>query len=150
MFSTLQPAPAVSTGGSSAITLTAAAVTGTVNPEGLETHYWYEYGPTAGYGQTEPVTPGVDIGSGSTAEPVPFTLFPLTPGATYHYRLVAESEAGVSYGQDQTFTTLVYPPPVASTGGVSAISQSTATISGTIDPEGTQTTYRVATSAKPR
>jgi hypothetical protein len=29
----------------------------------------------------------------------------LAPGTTYHYRLVASSSAGTSYGQDGTFTT---------------------------------------------
>ncbi len=29
----------------------------------------------------------------------------LTPGSTYHYRLVARNGGGTSYGSDQTFTT---------------------------------------------
>ena len=48
----------------------------------------------------------------STSEvPVSVALQYLVPGITYHYRLVATSFDGTSYGQDETFTT----PGIANT-----------------------------------
>jgi hypothetical protein len=61
---------------------------------------------------------------------------------TYHYALVAKNRYGVQgLGQDHTFTTHTGTPPIVSTGGASGISQNSATISGTVDPEGLQTSY---------
>lgn len=133
--------PVVSTGAASAVTMSEANVTGTVNPEGLATRYYYQYGTTTEYGQDQPLPPGIEAGEGSSAEPAPATLFPLTPGVTYHYRLVASNEDGTSYGEDETFTTPGYQPPAVSTGPASEVSPDTATLSGTIDPQGAQTAY---------
>lgn len=43
---------------------------------------------------------------------------------------------GLEHGEDETFTTGVLTLPVVSTGEASAITQNTATISGTVNPEG--------------
>jgi hypothetical protein len=141
-FTTPPPPPVVSTGAASAVTQSGANVDGTVNPETLETSYYYEYGPTTEYGQSAPALPGIGVGSGSSAAPAPAALFPLTPGTTYHYRLVAINADGTGYGQDQTFTTVADQPPVVSTGSASSVSVNVATISGTIDPRGIQSGYR--------
>jgi hypothetical protein len=115
---------------------------GTVNPGGLGAAYYYQYGPTTEYGQSAPAAPGANVGPGSSPVTAPMTVAPLTPGTTYHYRLVASNEVGTSYGQDQTFTTLAYNPPLVSTGPAFGVSANAATIGGTIDPQGAQTTYR--------
>ncbi len=58
-------------------------------------------------------------------------------GKTYHYRLVAKNRFGVqSVGQGHTFTTPGKTSPLVSTGGASDISQNSATLSGTVNPEG--------------
>ena len=64
----------------------------------------------------------------------------LSPATAYHYRVVATNAAGTTIGADQTFTT---PPlrPTALTGAASAISQTTATLSGGVNPNGAATTY---------
>jgi hypothetical protein len=131
------------TGGASAIRQSSANVTGTLNPEDVETYYYYQYGPTTEYGQsTSPEGPGINVGTGTSAVQAPATLVPLTPGVSYHYRLVAWNEDGTTYGQDETFTTEAGLAPLASTGPASGISVSEATISGTIDPAGKETSYR--------
>jgi hypothetical protein len=82
-------------------------VSGSVNPNGGETDFFFEYGPDTSYGNTAPVPPG-DAGSGYASVPVGADLFGLTPGATYHFRLVAENAYGEAFGEDQT---LVVPVP---------------------------------------
>lgn len=45
------------------------------------------------------------VGSGSVPVPLAFALTGLTPGATYHFRMVGMNNAGIIYGPDATFTT---------------------------------------------
>ncbi len=142
-FTTLGTAPLASTGAVSEIGQASANVTGTVTPNALETYYYYQYGPTTEYGQsTAPAGPGVSVGSGLSAVVAPGILVPLTPGVTYHYRLVAWNELGTSYGQDKTFATEAGLAPLAITGAASGVSVDEATISGTINPQGKETSYR--------
>jgi len=84
------------------VTSDAAQLQGGVYPNGGDTTYWWEYGTTTSYGET--TTPN-DIGSGATPVSVTDTLSGLLPGATYHYRLVAQNSVGTEYGYDYTFTT---------------------------------------------
>jgi hypothetical protein len=140
-FTTRGTAPLVSTGAASVPTRSSANVTGTVNPETLETSYSYQYGLNAEYGASAPAYPGIEAGSGGSDVSAPFTLSPLTPGTTYHYRLVARNAEGTSYGQDETFTTVADQPPIVSTGPAGGISTSGATVSGTVDPREVQATY---------
>jgi hypothetical protein len=91
-------------------------VTGIVNPGGVATSYFFQYGPTTEYGQT---TPTIPIGSGKNDVGVSVGIDGLTPATTYHYRIVAtytptkDYAAGLAVGADQTFTTLPVPPPLA-------------------------------------
>jgi hypothetical protein len=142
-FTTSPTAPLASTGATSEVGQSSTNVTGTVTPEGLETYYYYQYGPSTEYGQrTSPGEPGISVGAGLSAVPAPAILVPLTPGVTYHYRLVAWNEDGTSYGQDETFTAVAGQSPLAVTGPTSGVSTGEATISGTIDPQGKETSYR--------
>jgi hypothetical protein len=99
-----QAPPAVSTGTAGAIGSTTATVSGTVNPQGAPTTYWFQYGRTASYGSTAP-SPPPSAGSGATARSVSLTLKSLTRRTTYHYRIVAGNSAGTSVGADRAFTT---------------------------------------------
>jgi hypothetical protein len=136
-FTTPGP-PIVTTAAASGISASGATLNGTVNPTGLATTWWFEYGPTTFYGTEIPLVHG-DAGSGSVAVPVSIALTGLAPGTTYHYRVRANNgQAGD--GNDMTFTTL--DPPVATTGGASAITPSAASVAGTVDPNGKATTFR--------
>jgi myo-inositol-hexaphosphate 3-phosphohydrolase len=96
-----QPPPTVTTTAASAVLEEQATLNGTVNGNGLNTTYHFEYGETIPYGSS---TPAVEVGSGSSSPGVSVTG--LKPDTTYHYRIVATSTAGTSVGEDHSFTTL--------------------------------------------
>jgi sugar lactone lactonase YvrE len=95
------------TGSAAGISASAATLSATVNPHGLSTKYSFEYGPTKAYGKAIPA-PSESAGSGIKDVAVSKGVSGLEAGRLYHYRLVATSEVGITYGQDRTFTT---PPP---------------------------------------
>ena len=128
--------PSATTGSSSNVTGSSATVSGTVNPGGQATTYAFEYGPTANYGYQ---TAQGSAGSGSSSVPETASLSGLTPGTTYHYRIVAYNAGNTDVGGDHTFTTP--NPPIPVTGAATSISSSEATLSGTVDPNGHTTSY---------
>ncbi len=129
--------PTATTDLSSGITPTGAQLNGTVNPNGSNTQYWFEYGTTNGLGNS---TTHVNIGSGSSAIQENWTLSGLTPNTTYYYRISASNAAGANNGGTNTFTTPAILPTVA-TDGTSAVTPTSATLNGTINPNGAPTNY---------
>jgi hypothetical protein len=82
----------------------AATLRGAIDPEGQAvTNYHFEWGTTNAYGNS---TPAGNLPSGSAPVAVEAELEGLTPGQTYHYRLVATNASGTTPGPDQTFTTM--------------------------------------------
>ena len=102
------PVPAVLTGVASDVAVGSVTLTGSVDPQGWETGYYFEYGPTPAYGARWPGIP-ITLGAFTGPQGVVSAIQNLQPGTTYHYRLVASNPGGTSYGQDQTFTTPSYP-----------------------------------------
>src|SRR4029077_14860433 len=116
------PAPTTATTGSpSNQAQSSATVSGTVNPNGIDTNYYFQYGTTTAYGSN---TASTDAGAGTADVPVSANLTGLTSATTYHYRVVAVSSAGSPLGGDHTFTTTT--PPTVTTGNVSQASRSSA------------------------
>jgi hypothetical protein len=80
-----------------------------INPNTLETTYHFEFGLSDCSATPDPcaeVAPAdPDIGSGHSGVWVYAQLPPLQAATTYHYRVVAENELGVTTGPDRTFTT---------------------------------------------
>lgn len=94
--------PSASTGGAAQRTYSSATLTGSVNPHGSETSYYFQYGTTGAYGaQTQTVA----LGAGTTSTPVSQAVAGLQTGVGYHYRLVAVSAAGTALGRDRVFST---------------------------------------------
>jgi streptogramin lyase len=88
------------------ITTTSARLRGKVRPNSQSTEYRFEYGRTADYGHE---TPAAYAGSGYELKTVTATIDGLDPGTEYHYRLVADNDAGESRGIDRAFETEALP-----------------------------------------
>jgi len=106
--------PTVTTGSATSVTSTSATLTGAVNPNGLSTTYYFEYGTTTSYGSK---TAETDAGSGTDEVSVNADLTGLSEGTTYHFRLQATNSAGTNYGDDATFTTTTTTTTTTTGGG---------------------------------
>jgi hypothetical protein len=91
--------PHVTTGGAQHVIVSSALLTGVVNPNGLATSYYFQYGPTIAYGAQ---TPTASVGSGTTKVKVGQPVGGLQSGVVYHYRIVGVYAAGVVLGRDHT------------------------------------------------
>ena len=130
--------PTAITGPVTALGSTTATVSGTVNPSGDATTWYAEYGTTTGYGTK---TASASAGSGAGNVAVSASLAGLSSGTTYHYRIVATNAAGPTLGADGIFTTSGSAAPGAVTAAASNLTPTTATLNGTISPNGRATTY---------
>ena len=83
-----------------------ASASAEVDPEGLASCYWLEYGTNVSYGGRIPEGDGcVSVGEGEGPVPVSVGLTGLEPGTGYHFRFVARNALGVRAGGDVAFTT---------------------------------------------
>ena len=116
---------------------------GQVNTEKQETSYSYEYADEESKLGTMEAT---SIGAGSlpgtaetqTASPADIgadTGVRLTPNTTYYYRLVATNGTGRTNGETESFTTSAFVIPLVEEESLKAVGQSTASLSGLINPE---------------
>jgi hypothetical protein len=99
------PPPSATTGVASSVGTTSATVAGIANANGGSGSVHFEYGTTTAYGQA---TSDIPI-SGTSDTATTATLTGLTPGTTYHYRLVASTSSGTVPGADGSFTTQSLP-----------------------------------------
>jgi hypothetical protein len=136
-------APVVTVDGASDITSTNARIFGTVNPNGSETGYFVQWGTTTAYGGGGPVG---SLAAQNGAVAVTNLILGLSPSTTYHYRLAATNAEGVGYSSDMTLTTLAPPPPppppppTVTTGTAMAVTGTSATLLGTVNPNGAPAT----------
>jgi len=135
VFSTLVP-PDVTTAAASSIGASSATLNGTVDANGRATTYYFDYGTSPSYGSK---TGAKSAGSATSAQPVSTGLSGLVAGRTYHFRIVATSDAGTTVGKDAAFTTS--SAPSVATGDAAAITPTTATLRGTVTPNGLSTTW---------
>lgn len=75
-----------------------ALLTGSVNPEGSPTTYYFQFGPTPAYGS---VTAVANAGSGTKLIKVGLQASPVLVG--YHFRLVATNAGGTKVGHDRIY-----------------------------------------------
>ena len=69
-----------------------------------------------------------------TANGITRNLTDLAPNTAYKYRAYAVTQSGTIYGSVQNFTTLAINAPTVVTNAASAITETTATLNGTITP----------------
>ena len=81
---------------------TTAKLGARVSPGLSSTTIHFEYGTGPRYGQS---TAETAIGSGTASQEVGAAIAGLTPGITYHFRVVATNAVGTSTSPDQTFST---------------------------------------------
>jgi len=114
-----------------------ATLNGSVDPNGLTTSVYFQYGTTTGYGfTTAPHTK-----TGNTPQSVSANISGLTASTTYHFRIVATNSAGTWYGRDRTFTTLSATGfPVVTSNPATSIASHSARLNGTVNPHGLSTT----------
>lgn len=135
-------APSVSTGGYDSVTSNSATLTGSVNPQGCQTYYAFEYGRSSeGY----PNEIGGSAGSGTSPVPVQtYSALGLQPGTSYHYRLSAwNSEDEVTGGSGSFTTPAACPTPFVKTEEVSAITVDSATLKGSVNPMGCNVAFKL-------
>ena len=139
-------APLARTDAATSVTQDSATLNGTVNGDGAATTYYFEYGTTTGYGSRVPAS-DADAGSGYENRSVSQPLTGLEPGTTYHFRIVATNSGGTTRGADQVFTTSAADgepaptAPTARTGRAGDVRSTSATVSGSINPNGSATRY---------
>ena len=133
----LYPPPIVTTGSATSITESGATLNGTVNPEGTETKYYFQYGTKEK--ELTLKTAEVSAGSGTTTVEVSKALTALTANTTYYYRLVASNTGGTNDGTEKTFETS--GKPTVETKAATSIGETSAKLNGTVNPRGAETKY---------
>ena len=130
------------------VTKTSATLNGTFISGSAEGHAYFEWGETEAYGHETAVPPGPEV--------VPYPYFPgvaapitlngLTPGTTYHFRLVVIDAENLgnngpyTYSDDAAFTTPVMEN--VSTDPATTVTGTTADLHGSFDGDGvTATNY---------
>lgn len=129
-------APTVKTGSASSITSSSATLAGTVTANNATTADSIQYGTSTSYGTTVVASPATTTGASATS--ITASLSGLAPNTTYHYRVKAVNSVGPANGSDATFTTLAIVP-TAATGSASAITSSSATLTGTVNANNAST-----------
>jgi hypothetical protein len=150
-FTTLE-LPVVATEPATAVSNTAATLGGSATPNGTSTTGWFRYS-TANpgacndtFGTRAPTSGGANLGSGSSSASYSQALTGLQPGTTYYYCAVASSLAGTSFGVVMSLTTT--EPPTVTTTAASAVASTTATLGGSVNPNGADATgwFRYSTA----
>ncbi len=119
-----------------------AVMFGKLNPENSATEYFFEYGPCDNknpyVSRTKSLTSSTYGSIGATLEATG-----LQPATTYCYRLSAinEQHETAPEGTAGQFTTAPLPVPHAVTGAATAVTATSALVSGTVNPDGQPAAY---------
>jgi hypothetical protein len=137
------PTPSVATTDASRVLGSSATLNGTLNPHGTSVNYHFQYGSTKSYGAR---TRTVTLRPGTSAVRVHAVLRKLVSGRVYHYRLLASNAIGTRYGSDALLVSRTpfarrMRTPSVSTTAVSSLSSASATLNGTVDPNGPTASY---------
>jgi hypothetical protein len=133
-FTTLAVTPAVRSESASSITRTGAVLEAQVNPNNQATTCDFEYGTSATLSgaATTPCDPATLEGFGEQRASA--NVAGLSPNTGYYYRVAAENGTGKAEGAPiQEFRTSP-PLPTAITGEASSVTNTSATITATVNP----------------
>ncbi len=135
-------APNAQTNSASNITVSSAQLNGSVNPNGYNTSYWFEYGINTNLGQT---TQFQTAGSNNSTVTANAYIYGLAANTTYYFRVVAQNQYGISYGSILNFQTgngggiFNGSAPYAQTNQVTGVGSNAATFNGLVSPNGSDT-----------
>jgi len=98
------PEPRINTGAATHVLATSALLTATIVPKGIETSYYFVYGPTTAFGFQ---TPTVNVGKGESKVRVGAPITGLLPGTLYHFKVVGVTTppSAVPAAREHTFKT---------------------------------------------
>ena len=136
-------APVAKTKTVSYVSQSTAVLNGEVNPNGVQTSYWYEYGLSDSLGN---FSTRQLIGAGYVSYSSPMAIYALQSNKTYFFRIGAENQYGKSYGAITSFTTTNLPPPpyiapTAQTNAATNITANSVFLNGMVNPHGATTSY---------
>jgi len=144
-FRTLSP-PVVESLVSSNLTDSVARLHATINPEGSQTTYHFEYdtreykGGEGPHGASVPIPDGI-VGGGTTGVAENTEVEALTPETTYYFRVVAtNARGGVTDSSEASFTTNSAKPLISQTLA-SPVGSTRATLTAAITPDYSTTRY---------
>jgi hypothetical protein len=119
------------------ITANTAVLNASMDPDGMPTTYYFEYGLDKHYNVK---TNSLLAGSGTGIQPVAgIEVSKLQPGVRYHYRVVGVNALGATHGQDRTFT--AGATPRISSVRSRNLTESAVDLYAEINPLGSDTTY---------
>ncbi|OHB19617.1 MAG: hypothetical protein A2854_02795 [Parcubacteria group bacterium RIFCSPHIGHO2_01_FULL_56_18] len=132
--------PSVSANAATDVERTTATLNARVNPRGSQTTYWFEYGTDANFGSLSSFQPA---GNGTALTAVSASVSGLSPATKYFFRVNAQNQFGTVNGPTQNFTTKgpAVSAPSVNTQNANKVEATTATLRGTVDPNGGETTY---------
>lgn len=128
--------PLVTTLAATNVNSSSATLNGKVNPNGMATTYYFQWGTSSAYGN---VTPTASAGTFSVDQAVNAAITGLTQGTTYHYSIVATNADGTTTGSDLTF---IAGQADVTTTAITAITATTATGGGNVNSDGGSTVTR--------
>ena len=102
-------APTVTTLAATSVGSTGATLNGNVNPNGLATDAWFEWGTNPSLDTFSTTYPKA-LEAGTNTLPVMGTLSGLSSEATYYYRVAASNATGSATGAIASFTTASFSP----------------------------------------
>ena len=131
-------APTVTTKAATDIGQNSATLNADINPQGLSTVGWFEYGTTTSLGTS---TSSFNLDNSFTTYPISMTISNLQPDTRYYYRAFASNAKGQTQGARMYFDTDGGGAPIAWTDGATNVTTTTARFNGRVNPQGLNTTY---------
>ena len=132
--------------------VSSAKFSGSVNPQGTESEWYFEWKKKETDWDTSESSPAQTLPSDSASHSVEFTSNALRGNTEYDVRLVAINVNNDlrNFSDSESFTTAAATtPPVVTIDPASGIATDSATITGTVDPEGDTADWRVQLSTDP-